>query len=258
MRKLLPILFLFILGMATSGRSQTILFYDSFNNYDSTSGPNYNGWQLTYVGPFSYYTSTQSSGPSGPNSYKFGADSATAISPTFANADSITYFTKGNGTDSLSTMYVYTTTDGTTWNLLDSYIFPNPQSNIPGVFKRYALPVGTIQIKFFYDKSIGNMAFDDFSVIKNSSSIPSIDKYRMFSLFPNPSKGLVQLTFADMPLREPIIRVYNMVGGLVKDAVAEKVAAGKYSLNLSNKDNGFYFIKVETERGVFTQRLTIN
>ena len=258
MKKLILLALLTVASCAFSN-AQTVLFFDNFNAYDSTSGANYNGWNLTYVGPFSYYTSTQSSGPSGPNSYKFGFDSATAISPSFANADSIIYWTKGNGTDSISKMYVYTTPDGVNYTLLDSYTYPNPQSNLPGSIKRYALPAGTTNVKFFYDKSVGNMAFDDFTVIKNASSINSIGVYKAFTLFPNRSTGsLVQLTLAEASKSEPIIKVFNRLGGELKSSLIEKTNTGKYTLNLTNEPSGFYFIKVQTDKGLFTQRLTVN
>ncbi|MBL0033215.1 MAG: hypothetical protein IPP27_13975 [Bacteroidetes bacterium] len=55
---------------------------------------NYHGFTLTYYTVGSYYTSTQSSGPSGPNSYKFGRDSCSIITPDLTGYDSISFWMK--------------------------------------------------------------------------------------------------------------------------------------------------------------------
>src|SRR4051812_44715173 len=111
MKKIFTILSLIIVTLSGTAVAQTSILCEDFNDYDTTTaGANYHGWTLTYFSQFSFYTSTQSSGPSGPNSYKFGVDSATMISPDITGAASIQFWMKGNaatgGTLGQSTFYI--------------------------------------------------------------------------------------------------------------------------------------------------------
>ena len=70
-------------------------------------------------------------------------------------------------------------------------------------------------------------------------------------LFPNPSTGLVNIK------SEGIIKrcdVYNLIGELV---YTEEVGSGKNEHSLSIAKNGLYYISVYTEKGVVSQKLTI-
>ena len=70
-------------------------------------------------------------------------------------------------------------------------------------------------------------------------------------LFPNPSTGLVNIK------SEGIIKrcdVYNLIGELV---YTEEVGSGKNEHSLGVAKNGLYYISVYTEKGVVSQKLTI-
>src|SRR5205085_1648806 len=130
------------LSASLPSQSQTIILCEDFNNYDSlTAAVDYHNWYVSYNhSQNSFYTSTQSSGPSGPNSYKFGIDSATLITPNIDGATHIQFWTKGNAVDSLSTLYVYDTTDSITWNLLQVI---NPiNTNATGLGRQLTLTFG--------------------------------------------------------------------------------------------------------------------
>ena len=110
MNRLLP--FTFSVLFALSVNAQTTLIYEPFTSYDGTSGTVPTGWTFNYN---ANYTSTQSSGPSGPNSFKFGVDTATIITPAFSNADTVKFWYKGNQTDSTSSLEILQTDDLVTW-----------------------------------------------------------------------------------------------------------------------------------------------
>ena len=144
---------LFISNLSTA---QIVVFSDNFTSYDSTSGPNYNGWNLSYYGVGSYYTSSPapagSSGPSGPNVYKFGRDSATAITPMFMGADSVHFFMKGNPASGLtlgqSTFYVSESANGSTWTPVHTFMPPMDTAKV-GSMQHFPLLPGTQYLKFF-------------------------------------------------------------------------------------------------------------
>src|SRR6187455_2136421 len=108
------LLFVSILSASYSLQAQNVILCENFNTYDSVTAASgsFNGFMISFHSSFSYYTSTQSSGTSGPNSYKFGVDSATMITPDITGATYIQFWTKGNATDSISTFYVYDSPDG--------------------------------------------------------------------------------------------------------------------------------------------------
>lgn len=136
-------------------QAQTNVLCENFTNYapDSITYPtyqHYNGWYFSYYLQYSFYTSQTSSGVSGPNSYKFGIDSATAITPNILGADHFNFWMKGNSTDTLSTFYIYETTDSVNWTLIASMDHITADTMI----MEYPLSPGAKHVKFFYDKSV--------------------------------------------------------------------------------------------------------
>src|SRR5690349_16753663 len=133
MKKILLFVSIFCATLVT--RAQNTILCENFNTYDSASAASgvFNGFIISYHTQNSFYTSTQSSGTSGPNSYKFGVDSATIITPNIAGATYTQFWMKGNATDSISTFYVYDSPDGSTWSLIASI---NPV-NLTGMYRQY-------------------------------------------------------------------------------------------------------------------------
>lgn len=254
-------IYTFIVALMISGSSlyaQTPVLCENFNAYDSlTANANYNGWTLNYYSQFSYYTSTFSSGPSGPNSYKFGIDSATAITPNISGATHINFWMRGNSTDALSAFSIYETNNGTTWNLIQTL---NPISTTPG-FVQYALTAGTTQVKFYYHKSVGNVAFDDFCATIGAVNVGINDNElnsEPINVFPTPTEGVVNITFAEAPSKNPVVKVMNVLGSMVNGVELKKSATNKYTVDLTGKQSGFYFIMIQTDKGSFTRRITLN
>jgi hypothetical protein len=237
--------------------AQTVIFSDNFTTYDSTSGPNYNGWNLSYYGFGSYYTSTQSSGPSGPNSYKFGRDSATAITPMFLNiADSVHFWMKGNtatgGTMAQSTFYIYESPDGSNWNLLTTYSPPLP---VTGSMQHIGLTAGTVQLKFFYDKDTGNIAFDDFAVTTSVVGLPTVNAGNHINVFPSPTSGKLSVTFsstADFAR----FTLLNIIGKEVMQVTMDHPSE-TFALNVSAMEDGIYFLRVQYNNQTFTKRIVV-
>lgn len=252
MKKLLLIVSMFCTGFAAS--AQNFIICEDFNAYDSASASSgvYNGFAISYHSQFSFYTSTQSSGLSGPNSYKFGVDSATMISPDITGATYVQFWMKGNSTDSLSTFYVYDSPDGTNWTLIQAI---NPV-NTSGMYRQYPLNGGAAFIKFFYDKSVGNVAFDDFCTADGPMTIGEAPVSAQPSVFPNPSNGFV--TIAASPLFSNCkVTVMNLLGKEVRSVVYSDLNKVSKSLDLSNLDKGIYIMRCKSEKSEFTQRIIL-
>lgn len=145
-----------------SGIAQTVLLQENFTTYLGTSATVPIGWNFSYNGN---YTSASLSGTSGPNSYKFGIDATTISTPSFSNADTVSFWIKGSGTDSLSSLTVEQSSDNINWNTI-TVIVPLPTT---GTNKKLHLSGSSTNLRFNYFKSAGNLAFDDFSVIRTSA-----------------------------------------------------------------------------------------
>lgn len=263
MKKLYILLFLALFS-ARFGWAQTIILSENFTTYDSLSGSGYNGWYLSYSGAGSYYFSNPapagSAGPSGPNTYKFGRDSTTAITPMFSGADSVHFFMKGNpatgGTLAQSTFYVYESADSITWTSVHTFMPPISTVNT-GSMQHFPLLSTTKWLKFFYDKDTGNVAFDDFSVTSSVIGLNTHSFDQTVNLYPTPTDGLVNIIFNEANNATPVINVYNLLGSKITDANVERINASRYSIDLGKQHPGLYLVKIQTAKGTLTRRVTV-
>ncbi|MBA3970595.1 MAG: T9SS type A sorting domain-containing protein [Bacteroidetes bacterium] len=158
-----------ILLGAFSMQAQTVILSENFTTYMGTAGTVPVGWTFSYNGN---YTTTASSGTSGPNSYKFGVNNATITAPTFTNADTLSFWVKGNGTDSLSHLIVVESPDNVTWDTI-AKVYDLP-INLTGQTFKFGMQNTSQYVRFIYKKSVGNAAFDDFKLIQNPPPPPFI------------------------------------------------------------------------------------
>ncbi len=243
--------------------AQSPILCEDFSNYDSlVSSIDWHGWYISYNTQFSYYTSTQSSGPSGPNSYKFGVDSATLITPNITGARAISFWMKHNfgtppGPDPLSFFCIYESSDSISWTLIDS-ISASTQTNSTGHPHTYNnLNSGTQYIKFYYYKSSGNIAFDDFCAWDGPVGIFGIAKNNLsISIYPNPSNGLINIKSSTFQSKGLTVVVSNVLGKEVKQVVLN-TPSSQYQLNLNDLEAGIYMVRVRSEFGESTQRVIL-
>lgn len=160
----------FSLAICTSliVQAQTTVLQENWTSYAGTAGTAPAGY---YISNHGNYTTVASSGTSGPNSYRFGVNNATVITPQFAaGADTLKFWIKHNvsgvpANDTLSTFYAYESLDSLLFTPVDS-IRPLP-TNGSGKTYSFKLLSTTKWLKFVYKKVGGNLAFDDLKVLKN-------------------------------------------------------------------------------------------
>jgi len=182
--KRISIVILFLMSTYLSW-SQTMLIQENFTAYAGTSATVPAGWYFSYNGN---YTSAAYCGISGPNSYKFGVTNATIVTPAFASSDSVRFWLRGSSTDTASYLTLFETSDSTTWTQVVK-IKPIPTT---GTTTHYHLNASSTHLKFVYTKSAGNIAFDDFNVIKNGgSSTTSNTRFYRASYRDDPSTTIV-------------------------------------------------------------------
>ena len=212
MRMKAAFLILFLLYSFLIKAQISVLLQENFTNYLGTSATIPAGWNFSYNGN---YTSTTYSGTSGPNSYKFGTNNATIITPAFVNADSVSFWIKGAAVDTLSSLTVYETSDSISWTII-STLNPLPTSGTA-----YTLPVQptSTHLKFSYTKSAGNLAFDDFRV----------EDYIVY-----PSSGDIKIYFnnpVDISVSTGVNAVY--LNQSLDDTLAAYINRANYSLDIA-------------------------
>jgi trimeric autotransporter adhesin len=247
MKKITILFFVSLLNITAN--AQTIVQSEDFTTYAGTAATVPAGWTFTYNGN---YTSTASSGTSGPNSYKFGVNNAKITSPLFVSADSVSFWIKGNSTDTMSTLSVLESADNITWDTI-AKIVPIPTT---ATGQTYKFPVDPTShyIAFHYFKSVGNVAFDDYRLLLyGPTSINTSDNSAVASLSPNPSNGLFTLNIDKTAKAQ--VTVYNIVG---KKILEKEVVQGKQELDLSAEPNGSYFVKITSDKKVITKKIIIN
>ncbi|MBK9799043.1 MAG: T9SS type A sorting domain-containing protein [Bacteroidetes bacterium] len=259
MKKLL--LLTFVILFAKLGSAQITLLSQDFNSYDGDSANFLSGYYVSWNSPSggmpsaSYYSSTGNFGIA-PNSYKFGVDSATIITPYFGSgADRVSFWYKGNGTGTgANIFYVYESADSITFTLLDSITsFPTL-----GTQRILTNTAGTHYLKFVYHKVVGNVAFDDLVVSNNMGvGIANYTENTLLKVSPNPSStGIFALDFGSEKPQQSSVKVHDILGNLVAFTF-EYSATGKLLLNLSEQAPGYYFVAISSSTGTKNSRLLV-
>lgn len=78
------------------------------------------------------------------------------------------------------------------------------------------------------------------------------------SMYPIPTSGILYISFNKAITEDPVLLVYDMIGNPLEHIVIERENSTTFSVNLSGKKPGFYFLKVTAERTTFSRRITIH
>ena len=162
---------------------------------------------------------------------------------------------KGNGTPHDSnTFEVYTSNDSSAWNLLVSMDSISPSAAIISL----AIPGSAQHVKFFYRKLVSgyNVGLDDIAVLKNSGvGIAENGSVTETRIFPTPTTGLVTVLLPSS--KNADIAIYDLLGNALKNVTVEKNSDKKITVNLTGQKPGFYFLRIKTNSGIVTKRVTL-
>ncbi|MES2593102.1 MAG: M43 family zinc metalloprotease [Bacteroidota bacterium] len=78
-----------------------------------------------------------------------------------------------------------------------------------------------------------------------------------FSVYPNPSNGIVSVMVGLNKNSDIKVFVYNSLGQLIKTADMESGYGGKVDFNLFDTNDGLYFIRLQTGTSVTTKRVVL-
>ena len=111
---------------------------------------------------------------------------------------------------------------------------------------KFYLPI----ILFFCIFSISTFGqSDDNSKISNTIS--------EISIYPQPSNGIINIKLSEAQNESPIVAVFDLLGNKVAEFEAEHTNGNVYTINLEDKKAGYYFLKIQTDNGLASRRITI-
>lgn len=90
------------------------------------------------------------------------------------------------------------------------------------------------------------------------SSLIGIMEYfteQNINVFPNPCKGKLYINFSDKQPSNADIFIYDVLGKVV--AKFSESSTLNFVINLSDKEDGIYFIKIQTEEQVYTKEIVL-
>lgn len=101
----------------------------------------------------------------------------------------------------------------------------------------------------------------DAAIAGNTTGInKDIKSVSNFSVFPNPSNGLSNITFSLNQTTNVSINIYNQLGELVSEEFSGQLSMGENTIkvNTSGFDNGVYFVKIYSSEKTSTRKLIVS
>lgn len=93
--------------------------------------------------------------------------------------------------------------------------------------------------------------------ISESKSQIEISQKQLISIFPVPTAGILNIDFNEPAMTLPKVLIYDMIGKPVKGVQVERISPERFTINLAGREPGFYFIKVQTEKIIYSKRITL-
>jgi hypothetical protein len=79
-----------------------------------------------------------------------------------------------------------------------------------------------------------------------------------FEVYPNPTDGIVQLVIGETLQGEALVEVYNLLGEcMIAKSIGLSQNGETVSLDLNNLVSGLYIIKLSTENGCYTKKVSV-
>ncbi len=176
-----------------------------------------------------------------------GATRTSSTTPTAFGAKTIIW----NGTDVSGTVVA----DGTYKIWIESAIkSPEPSNGAHSFITSFSFSKSTSTVNL---TPAGDANFSAITInwvpatttgVENNSGNPEI------SVFPNPTNGILNITYA----KASTIEVIDILGVVVYKEKTEGSSAGTKIIDLSNFANGIYFVNVSNEMGASQNRIILN
>ena len=262
MKKLLlisMIIFSFLFGNLLPANSQWTPVDLNFDGYVGTQASTPSGYYFSWHSTTSnsFYTSIGNFGVA-PPSYKFGNDGDFIVTPFVNAADSINFWSKGNGSpfSPLNELRIYYSADSSNWTIDTTLVPLNSMATTTSIVLNQES--GYFKFEYFKSPAGGNLAFDDLKIYSSLiNNIPTVKKEEIINVYPTPTAGLlnIKLINGNGPI---VVEVFDMLGNHISDVNFERRGKGVYSIDLTGKSKGYYFVKIQTPSQFITRRVTVS
>lgn len=96
------------------------------------------------------------------------------------------------------------------------------------------------------------------AVTVSNMSIENISSEILLSVSPNPTSGVINVDVSNMNVKNSAIKVYSIIGKELEHLDVNEVSQDLYQIDLSREVDGFYFVRVQTPKEVFTWRVALS
>ncbi len=120
--------------------------------------------------------------------------------------------------------------------------------------------IGQSDVMFMFttQSNFGNNLYLDDINISNTTGVEENNFDNLISIYPNPSNGKIYIETKFESNENIRIAIYNLMGEQVGKMIENGSSTGKYSIDLSDKAVGTYFVKVFTNSQMAVKRITIS
>jgi hypothetical protein len=118
---------------------------------------------------------------------------------------------------------------------------------------------GSYYIGFHAQKSDSLVALfiDDINITTDTGGVGIKNPEKLnVSVYPNPSQGIVYLNTVQNSLKGFTIEVRNPLGQVILTKKCDRLKA--FTLDLNEQPDGIYLVKVNSENGTYSTRVTIS
>ena len=77
------------------------------------------------------------------------------------------------------------------------------------------------------------------------------------SLYPMPVTGTLNIDLGKAPSSDPEILIFDLLGNQIETGSVIRESATVYSIDLSGKKAGYYFIRIRTAEETISRRITV-
>jgi hypothetical protein len=95
-------------------------------------------------------------------------------------------------------------------------------------------------------------------VVKATSVSEEMSLNIQMRVYPNPSKGEFTIMLDLERQTEGSLTIHDMTGRKVHQLGDNRLRSGEYEIDLTHLSSGVYFIRLESEAGVMTERIVIS
>jgi hypothetical protein len=86
----------------------------------------------------------------------------------------------------------------------------------------------------------------------------SMEEELTLKIMPNPSEGLIKLNYSIPEAGKASIQIINMLGQPIwNESLQVESGEGEREIDLTNVANGYYFVTIQTDQGLQTEKLII-